>query len=279
MESDPSFRRFRRLQQSNQVERYRQAAEAVFGLREWSDDKRIKDSGTFEDLIANVPARCRNRRRTGCTGDAQVIVSNQELVELITDIFEAIDSPASLRVLRQLALSKLPIFDPMLTSIDDDAGEERPGSRYQYLLISADATPEEHALRKEQQTEARLIATEFLKRLSELTRSNPVRTERLWRILWHCYFDGNEPSQLEIAELVGMSDSSVSDYRRRIESEMRKLSFAPQQLSIFAEELREQLRWRLSADRTERRREIVETIVRPRFRYDSPVFYAAASAA
>ena len=61
-----------------------------------------------------------------------------------------------------------------------------------------------------------------------------------------CFFDPDEPSQLEIAEMVGLSDSSVSDYRRRIEAEMRKLDFAPDQLSWFAEELDEQLRWRLS---------------------------------
>lgn len=280
LESDSGFRRFRRNKQHNQVERYRQAAEAVFGLREWSDDKCVKDSGTFEDLIAHIPSRCRNRRRVGCTGETQVIVSNQELIELMTEILAAIDSPAPLRVLRQLALSKLPIFDPMLTSIDDEASEERQGNRYHYSLVSSDATPEEQALCNEQESEARSMAIEFLNTLSELTRSNLVRTERLWRVLWHCYFDANEPSQLEIAEIVGISDSSVSDYRRRIESEMRRLNFAPEQVSIFAEELKEQLCWRLSpVDRTERRRETVETVVRPRFRYDAPAFYVVASAA
>lgn len=280
LESDSSFRRFRRHNKNGQVERYRQAAEAVFGLSQWSDDKGIKDSGTFDDLIANIPMRLRNRRRSGCTGETQVIVSNHELVELMVEILEAIDSPAPLRVLRQLALARLPIFDPMLTSIDDEISEERQGRGHSYSLISADANPEQEVMRNEQELEARSIAIEFLNRLSQLTRSNAVRTERFWRILWHCYFDADEPSQLEIAEIVGISDSSVSDYRRRIESEMRNLSFAPEYLSVFAEELGKQLRWRLSLhERVERRQEPSAVIVRPRLRYDSPLLYRTASAA
>ena len=46
--------------------------------------------------------------------------------------------------------------------------------------------------------------------------------------------------------MVGISDSSVSDYRRKIEREMRKLGFMPDQLRFFAEELGEQLRLRLA---------------------------------
>lgn len=280
LESDSSFRRFRRHKSQHQVERYRQAAEAVFGLRGWGDDKRVKDSGTFDDLIANIPMRSRNRRRTGCTGEAQVIVSNHDLVELMVEILEAIDSPAPLRVLRQLALSKLPIFDPTLTSIEDEVSEERQGRAYHFSLVSADATPEEQVVHSEQELEARSLAIEFLDNLGSVTRSNAARAERLWRVLWHCYFDADEPSQMEIAEILGISDSSVSDYRRRVETELRKLNFAPDQLSIFAEELKDQLRWRLSPpERIERRKEPGELIAWPRPRYQSPAIYQTASAA
>ncbi len=272
LESDPHFRRFRRnkAQNQDQVERYRQAADAVFGLRDWKDGKLMKDNGTFSDLIHNIPMRQRNRRRAGCTGEAQVIVSNQQLVELVVEIFEAIDSPAPLRVLRQLALSKLPVYDPTLTSIEDEVNEERQGRNYYDSLASSDANPEEMTLRSEQEMEARAAATEFLERLSLLTRSNSQRTERLWRVLWHCYFDSEEPSQLEIAERVGISDSSVSDYRRKIEIEMRNLNFSPEQLVSFAEELDEQLRWRLSLpEGAERRTELDEKIVWPSYEYAS----------
>lgn len=282
LETDSNFRRFRRFkkQNNNQVERYRQAADAVFGLSEWGDDKPMIDSGRFDELIAKVSMRLRNRRRTGCTGDTQVIVSNQELVELMVEIFAAIDSPAPLRVLRQLALSKLPVFDPTLTSIDDEISEERQGRNYNDSLASAEANPEEITLRCEQENEARATARKFLDKLGSLTRFNTQRTERLWRVLWHCYFDTEEPSQMEIAEMVGISDSSVSDYRRKIESEMRLLSFSPEQMSSFAEELNEQLQWRLSLpERIERRPGLGEEIAWPGQHYAATAFYPTAVAA
>jgi hypothetical protein len=133
-----------------------------------------------------------------------------------------------------------------MTSIDDEVNEEQQGRSYYDSVASAEASPEQIALWTEQEADARRTAARFLDHLSLLVRSNPRRTERLWLVLWHCFFDPAEPSQLEIAEMVGLSDSSVSDYRRKLEAEMRKLDFAPEQLRFFAEELDEQLRWRLS---------------------------------
>ena len=266
IEIDPRFRKFR--QREGQMTRYRQAAEAIFGLREWSDGKEIKDSGTFSELIAGIPMRMRNLRRTGCTGEAQIIVSNQDLIELIVEIFETIDSPVSLRVLRQLALSKLPVYDPVMTTIEEEISDGYQGRSYYDSVASPEASPEEIALRYEQEDHARRVANNFLNNLGLLVRSNPRRTERLWRVLWHCYFDPEEPSQLEIAEMVGISDSSVSDYRRKLESEMRKLEFAPEQLRCFAEELDEQLRWRLSISEKEDRKIVFD----PDFSFQFSVF-------
>jgi len=226
--------------------RYRQSAGVVYGLREWGDEKPIKDSGTFAALISGIPMRMRNRRLVGCRGEAQVIITNQELTELMVEILRAIDSPASLRVLRSLALTKLPVYDAVMTSIEDEMDEERQGHWRHNSLASSDASPEQIALRNEQEQMARRAATDFLDRIHRLTRSHHQRTERLWRVLWHCYFDPSEPSQLSIAEMVGISDSSVSDYRRKLEVEMRKLAFAPEELRFFAEELDEQLRLRLA---------------------------------
>jgi hypothetical protein len=242
LENDPRFRQFK--QREGRSARYRQAAEAVYGLSGWSDNKAVKDYGAFIVLINHVPIRMRNQRRVGCNGDTQVIISNQALVELLVEIFEAIDSPAPLRALRRLALSKLPVCDPEMTSIDDEVNEEWPGINYEWIA-SSEASPEQIALMKEQEREARRAATEFLNRLGLVVRSNPQRTERLWRVLWHCFLDPDEPTQLEIADMIGLSDSSVSDYRRKIETELRKLNFTPEQVRAFAEELDEQLKWQL----------------------------------
>ncbi len=264
LENDPRFRQYK--QRDGRRARYRQAAEAVYGLSGWSDNKTVKDSGAFIDLIRRIPIRMRNQRLVGRTGDTQVIISNQALVDLLVEIFEAIDSPAPLRTLRQLALSKLPVCDPEMTSIEDEVNEEWRGINYDWIA-SSEASPEQIALMREQEEEARREATGFLDRLSLIVRSNAQRTERLWRVLWHCFLDPDEPTQLEIAEIVGISDSSVSDYRRKIEMELRKLNFTPEQVSAFAEELDEQLRWRLPVNigRTKVRPQVGKTKVSPGF--------------
>ena len=242
LENDPHFRVFK--VRDGRRARYRQAGEAVYGLRAWRDDRTVKDSGRFEEMIAGISMRMRDCRRVGCTGEAQVIITNEELAELLVEIFCAIDSPAPLRVLRQLALAKLPVFDALISSIDEEVNEERRQRGYN-AFASAAADPERLRLECEEEDEARRSASDFLERLNMLTRANAQRTERLWRVLWHCYFDPAEPSQLAIAEMVGISDSSISDYRRKLETELRKLNLSAEQLRSFTEELEEQLRWRL----------------------------------
>jgi len=246
LETDMLFRTFDSKDGGYRHKRYRQSASTIYGLSQWGDDKPVKDSGTFMRLIANVPARMRNRRRVGCRGEAQMIITSQEMVELMEEILRAIDSPAPLRVLRSLALTKLPVYDASMISIEEESSEEREGHKRHESYASTDASPEQIALIREQEVAARNAAGQFLERIHHLTRAHHQRTERLWRVLWHCYFDPTEPSQLIVAEMVGISDSSVSDYRRKIEKEMRKLGFVPDQLRFFAEELGEQLRMRLT---------------------------------
>jgi len=44
-------------------------------------------------------------------------------------------------------------------------------------------------------------------------------------VLWHCYLIADSGTQLEVAEMLGVSDSLVSDYRKRIEANLAQLSF------------------------------------------------------
>jgi hypothetical protein len=247
LDSEPDFRVLRRPE-SHTSGRYRQAVHVLYGLRDWKSDKPAKDSALLEELIANVPMRIRNRRRVGCKGEAQVIITNQELGELLVEIFQAVDSPVSLRVLRALALSKLPVYDAVVSSIDQVTEHEGQSQRWEKWLISNYACPEEINLRREEEFLARQAAHAFLERVEKLSRFHRDRTQKFWRILWHYYFDPEEPSQLMIATMLGMSDSSVSDYRRKMEQEMQKLlkeDFSPEQMSYFAEELSAQLKRRL----------------------------------
>lgn len=245
LEHDPRFRRFRRAGREGALpERYRQAAEAVYGLRAWSDGKPRRDAGTFDARVAAIPTRRRDLRRAGCAGDTQVIISNEELGRLLVELLEAIDSPAPLRVLRQLALAKLPVCDAEMSSLDAEVDNDMGAWRARWLT-APDPGPEQRLLAEEDARGARRAAGAFLDQLSQLTRAHRERTERLWRVLWHCYFDAAEPSQLEIAAALGISDSSISDYRRKLEAALRALDLQPDQVAAFTEALAAQLRRRL----------------------------------
>jgi len=62
-------------------------------------------------------------------------------------------------------------------------------------------------------------------------------------VLWHCYLSPDHATQLEVAATLGVSDSLVSDYRRRIEQELRALSFLEvEEARMFELALRERVR-------------------------------------
>ena len=274
LDSEPYFRVIRQPE-AHQPGRYRQAVHVVYGLRDWKSDKPVKDGGSFDDLIANVPTRVRNRRRVGCKGDSQLIVTNQELSELLIEIFQAVDSPISLRRLRSLALSKLPVYDAVVSSIEQVTQHDGQSQGWEKMLISSHACPEQINLQREQECLARQAAHDFLDLLEKMSRFHRHRTHRFWRILWHSYFDPEEPSQLTIAAMLEMSNSTVSDYRRKMEQEMQKLLkeyLLPEQMSHFAEELASQLKRRIARLETQRWPQPSgrpETPVWPRFNYSS----------
>ena len=49
-------------------------------------------------------------------------------------------------------------------------------------------------------------------------RGKAKQYNRMINVLWYCYLISNSGTQLEVAEMLGVSDSLVSDYRKRIES-------------------------------------------------------------
>lgn len=225
--------------------RYRQLANGFYGLRIWGEQKEIRNSSAFAQQISEIPVRGRDRRRTGCTGESQVIIASGELANLLEEILLAIDSPASLRVLRRLALDKLSLYDPVLLPLDEPGNREErdAGTRHhgQRDFGPVEVTPESLLRQREGQQRASRLAAEFLARLARLVRGQPLRTERLCWVVWYVYFDPRRPSQIEIARRIGLSDSSVSDYRRRLLGELKRLALLPDQVPFFAQALEAQL--------------------------------------
>jgi hypothetical protein len=212
----------------------------VFGLREWPSSKKMGDPGRFEDFTNEVPMRKRDTRIVGRSGSSQLIISNHDLEHLIVEILRAIDSPADVRTIRHLALSKIPMQDYRVSSLDaaftpDDNGRKP---------IPRDAsdpreTPESELLIAEHGRAVRGIATNFLSSLRSKVNNNQRRYDRLVQTMWHVYFDPLAPSQIEIAAMLGVSDSLVSDNRRMIDYELKKLGLSRDEGFVFSECLRQ----------------------------------------
>jgi hypothetical protein len=211
----------------------------VYGLRRWPRSKPVKDSGHFSDLVKSVPMRKRDTRIVGRSGTSQLILSNPELEALIVEVFEAIDSPADVRTIRQLVLSKIPLQDYNIASLDEELTAGNDGAVVRREAIDVRETPEGELLKGERGRRVSEMAGEFLISLRRAVNNNERRFGRLLSTLWHCYYNPEGPSQLEIAEMLGVSDSLVSDNRRLIEHELKKLRLSIEDGAIFSESLQQ----------------------------------------
>lgn len=209
----------------------------VFGLREWPRAKVVKDSGHFTDAIKVVPMRRRDTRIVGRSGASQLILSNPDLEALMIEIFKAIDSPTDVRTIRQLVLSKIPLQDYNIASLDEELSVGNAGGAIHREAADTRETPEDTLLRGEQDVRVSGMAGEFLSALRRAVNNNDRRYSRLLTTMWYCYYDPQGPSQLEIAKLLGVSDSLVSDNRRLIEHELKKLNLAFEDGAVFSESL------------------------------------------
>jgi hypothetical protein len=209
----------------------------VFGLSGWNPSKPVGDSGHFAELITNVSMRRRDTRIVGRSGSSQLILSNRELEKLIVEIFEAIDSPADVRTIRQLTLSKIPLQDYSVDSLDAELTTEKSNSPMRREAPDLRDTPEAILLKEERNGQLERMADQFLMSLRRAVNNNERRYTRLIKTLWHCYYDPDGPSQLEIAETLGVSDSLVSDNRRLIEHELRKLNLSIEEGHVFSDSL------------------------------------------
>lgn len=217
--------------------RRRRMVNQIFGLKEWPRSKPLKDSGCFTDLIKVVPMRQRDTRIVGRTGSSQLILSNPDLEDLIVEVLAAIDSPTDVRTIRQLVLSKIPLQDYNIASLDEQVSLGNSGSTLKRDAPDTRETPESRLLRQERHALASELAYDFLDRMRAAVNHNDRRFTRMIATLWHCYYDPQGPSQLEIARMLGVSDSLVSDNRRLIEQELRKLNLSIEEGAVFSESL------------------------------------------
>jgi hypothetical protein len=217
--------------------RRRRMVNQIFGLCEWSRSKPLSDSGHFIEFIKAVPMRKRDTRFVGRSGSSQLILSNPDLENLIVEVLTVIDSPADVRTIRQLVLSKIPLQDYNVASLDEELNNGSDGATLRKEAHDTRENPEDALLRGEQDNRVAMMADEFLTSLRRAVNNNERRYTRLLSTLWHCYYNPAGPSQLEIAKMLGVSDSLVSDNRRLIEYELKKLKLSMVEGVVFSESL------------------------------------------
>ena len=238
IQSSANFRRFDSSGSGD--EPHRRLADRIYGLSEWADGKRRRDSHDVEQRVHIIPVRARDTRMVGCTGDSQVVISNSDLEDLIVSVLDAVDSPVDVRALRSLVMSRLPVMDIYLVPLD---GDDNDGEGNHFQPVDKGDDPEQGLLRRESEDEAAGSVEHFLSHLQETVRGKVKQYNRILGVLWHCYLSPQHSTQLEVAAVLGVSDSLVSDYRRRIEQELRALSFSEvEEARRFEGALRERVR-------------------------------------
>ena len=200
----------------------------LYGLSIWATDKSIKPESDLSELIKDVTFRTRDIRRTGRGGGSQVVISNEDLVQLIVDVFTAVDTPLAVRKMRALVMSKLSIEDSRVVSINAAMpASTNPYADLTYLDVSDKRpTPLDDLLQKERSLQIEDLADDMLRVLKEQVRNKPNRYNKLLRVVWHCYFDPASLSQTSLARMMGISDSLVSHYRSIFDSFIRTLDLS-----------------------------------------------------
>lgn len=247
VQSSPTFKRFDNV---GNPEAHRRLADRLYGLADWKVEKSRRDVQEMDERVKAVSFKARDTRMVGCTGDAQIVISNVELEKLIIRVFKAVDSPVDVRSLRSFVMSRLPIMDIHLVPVGGPADDE--DDRMHFEFTDHRGTPEDDLLKSEGEREAIGFVDDFLATLSKSVRGKEKQYDRMINVLWHCYLIGDSGTQLEVAEMLGVSDSLVSDYRKRIESNLQQLSFGNvNEARQFEKALKQRVRSMVTVEREE----------------------------
>ncbi len=248
IQTGKSFKRFDNI---NSPDVHRRLADRLYGLAEWKNEKSRRDVQEMDERVKTVSFQSRDTRMVGCTGDAQIVISNVELEKLIIRVFKAVDSPVDVRSLRSFVMSRLPIMDIYLVPVGGTTNGEE-GERMEFDYADTRETPEEDVLRREAEMEASGFVDNFLKNLETSVRGKAKQYDRMVSVLWHCYLISDSGTQLEVAEMLGVSDSLVSDYRKRIEANLQQLSFnGVNEARHFERALKQRVRSIIAVEREE----------------------------
>ena len=193
----------------------------IFGLNEWSSDKPLRQYEEILERVRTVAIRSRDLRIAGRSADVQIVISNPDLRDLIKEVFIAADSFMDVKTLRTAVLSRLSIIDASIVSM---GGADPNGRLNEALIEDLRANPEAALLTTDGVLALHGSVDTFLCKIKQAARGKIRQYNRMISILWHYYLSRQGRTQGEIADQLGISDSLVSDYRKRIETSLREMS-------------------------------------------------------
>jgi len=252
LQARPEFQYYWRTSAKNGHRACNKMALKMYGLSTWPSDKELKPSASFAEALKDVAVRQRDTRRTGRGRGSQVIISNKELLQLLCDIFFAIDSPTEIRTMRSLVMSKLAVEDYRLVYIDAPS----TNSDGEHLAVRVDLaddrpTPLDILLKKETTIIIDRLVDDLLEQMKLAVRERPYRLRKLIEVVWRCYFDPDSTSQSAAAQEMGISGSLVSHYRRIFDSIIQNLNLSVEELVLLNAALDKRLSQMVREFRTE----------------------------
>jgi len=194
-----------------------------YGLIVWHEPKPSRSYHEIENSVAQIPYLLRNNNLRGCTGDSPLIISNSDLEELLIKILTAANCPLTISELRSLCISRIQIFDPQFSPIEGNRNRHR--EEFDLPLLDERENAEQFLCRRAAEKESDRLVEIFLEQLKQCVRGKEKQFARMLKIL-EIWYLGAEISQLKLASQLMVSDSLVSDYRRRIEEILRTLPFS-----------------------------------------------------
>ena len=226
-----SFRMSRRILNILQLDKrfklmdigHKKSGEKIYQLKDhpawWNDT--IGKLIEMPDRVALVPSFPRDIRKAGQSGDSQIIISNEELGNLIYRIMEVARCPLSVLQIRKFVLSKLTIMDISLSPIESFVNEEGEPS---FEIADTRDNPETEFFDTEY-GDIFSVAKQFLLDLEDSVNYKPKRYKIILSILKLYYLDEGNLNQYEVSKQLGISDSNVSGYRKTIDSYLQTLPF------------------------------------------------------
>lgn len=193
---------------------FTRSSEKSYGLSEWNDLTYDKITPLHE-AVMRIPHQTRDLRYVGRTADTQIIISNEKLEALIKAIFEVLGRPLTVAEVREVAMKKITILDVQIDHIEDYQDDDKP------VYEIADTRPI-----TQNDVNMQQLVTEFLDRLWKAVKQKQPKFVLITKILWLNYLSKENISQFEASKQLGISDASVSNYRKIIEAELKEVKIS-----------------------------------------------------